>query len=153
MRTALSSAVALLLVQAIPAAAQDTLALDRARMYLQPAAQVWQAALDTLAALKLKTDEVDTAHQFVVTKFRAYGGSSVAGPDIPGYRPYRFQLHVLVSPFAEPARVHVASVSELQKIMAGGTSTMYAGGAAENWFLKAVVVRQFRSGTTAPSTG
>ena len=119
MRTALSSTVALLLVQAVPAAAQDTVALDRARMYPQPAAQVWKAALDTLAALKLKTDEVDAAHQFVVTKFRAYGDSSVAGPDVPGYRPQRFQLHVFVSPFAEPARVHVASVSELQKIHIG----------------------------------
>lgn len=149
MRTAVCCVMAALLAPAAPAAAQETLALDRGRMYPLPASQVWQAARDTLAALGMKTDEMDAEHQLVITKFRGYGGGTVAGPTVPGYKAHRFQLHVFVSPFAEPARVHVGSLSELTR-MAGGTSTMYAGGAAETWFLDALDRRLGAPGRAIP---
>lgn len=139
----------MLLPGTLPVAAQDALPLDRGRMYPQPSGQVWQAARDTLTQLGMKTDDLDAEHQLVITKFRAYGDSTVPGPGIPGYRPYRFQLHVFVSPYAEPARVHVGSVSELTR-MAGGTSTMYAGGDAERWFLDALDRRLGTPGRAIP---
>lgn len=151
MRSVLSCALAALLA-AVPAAAQGTLPLDRARMYPLPSRQVWQAALETVAALGMKVDELDAKHQLLITRFRTYGATTVAGPSITGYQPLRFQLHVFVSPFAEPARVHVGSVSELEKLTGGGTRVMYNGRAAEAWFLDALERRLAVAGVAIPVT-
>jgi TonB family protein len=144
-----AGAAVLALLTATAAPAADTLALDRARMYARPSKEVWQAVQETLATLRLKTAGVDAAHQALTTKFRSYGGEGAVAPEIPGYKPIRYQLHVFVSPFAEPARVHVGSLSELQR-MRGGTSTMYNGGSPEAWFLDALDRRLGTPGRAIP---
>jgi TonB family protein len=129
--------------------AGETLPAHRARMYPKPAAEMWQAVQATLAEVKLKTAEVDAANQVLITKFKGYGADSATEPRIPGYHADRFQLHVFVSPFAEPARVHVGSVTQLTK-MRGGTSTMYNGGEAEAWFFERLEKKLGMAGRPIP---
>lgn len=140
---------ALMLTCAAPAPADDTLPAYRARMYARPAKDAWQGVLDTLAELRLKPDKIEADTQMVVTRAASYGSGTLKGPEMPGYDPLRFQLHVFVSPYAEPARVHVGSVSHLRKL-AGGTSTLYNGGAAEEWFLAALERRLALQGRPIP---
>jgi Gram-negative bacterial TonB protein C-terminal len=82
---------------------------DRARLYALPSRQVWEHLLTLLKELGLQTDDVDRDAQVVITKWQDVDRSTVDGlPDVNLPFPYaarRFQLHIFVSPYAEPARV------------------------------------------------
>ena len=142
--------VLLALALASPAFGAETLSSDRARMYARPSKETWQAVLDTLAELKLKAEKIDQEMQVVVTRPVSYAGRTMKPPEVPGYLPEKFRLHLFVSPFAEPARVHLGSISEMRKHQ-GGTATLYNGGVAEEWFLAALERRLGQGGRPIPA--
>ena len=134
---------------AAPLFAADTLPANRARMYARSSTETWQAVLDTLTELKLKPEKTERDTQMLVTRPAHYGGETVRAPEVPGYVVKGFRLHIFVSPFAEPARVHIGSVSNASK-HGGGTATYYNGGIAEQWFLDALDRRLGQAGRPVP---
>jgi TonB family protein len=133
-----------------PALGADVLPANRARMYARPSKETWRAVLDTLTELKLKPDTIDRDTQTLVTHAASYGGKTVRAPELPGYVVKAFRLHIFVSPFAEPARVHIGSVSDAGK-HGGGSATYYNGGIAEEWFLTALERRLGQPGRPIPA--
>jgi TonB family protein len=87
---------------------------DRARLYPRPSREVWAHVLTLLKDVGFTTDHVDRDAQVVITKWQGVDRSSPSGmPDFNLPSPYaaqRFQLHLFVSPYAEPARVYVGAI-------------------------------------------
>lgn len=124
-----AASLASLLAVAIPSAAAGqptSVPYSSARAYSQSSEMVWATVQDVAKAWELKTGTMDASSQILVSewkRFSDFDGTPFfrSVPTLPadGVRlvPVEFQLHVFVSPFVEPARVHVAAVlrSELEQ--------------------------------------
>ena len=93
------------------------LSVNLGRMYSLSASLTWKKLLEWIERTGLKTKEVDPAHQLVLTKLINVRGGPLPFPKTvgSGYVPRRFQIQVFVSPYAEPARVYVASLVEADR--------------------------------------
>jgi TonB family protein len=102
--------------------------VNQGRMYSVSASVAWKKLLEWLARTGIKTKKVDAAHQLVFTKLVNVRGGPLAFPATigDGCVPRRFQIQVFVSPYAEPARVYVASLIEADRRIGPGTEEWIA---------------------------
>lgn len=90
----------------------------------------WDLVQTRLKELGLSADKTDRANQVVVTKWTDIGAKGVEwlpAPELPvPYFAKRVRFEVFVSPFAEPARVSVGSLTEAAKVRSPAvTATVY----------------------------
>ena len=106
-------------VHPLDAGQLTSLPYSNARAYRQSSEMVWETVQDVTDAWGLKTATKDGSSQVLVSewkRFSDFDGSPFfqSVPTLPAdgaqLVPVDFQLHVFVSPFVEPARVHVATV-------------------------------------------
>lgn len=95
--------LALIATAAMPQPGDPDATFDktRARMYSASSAAVWRAVPEALKAMNLVPATTAAASQFVVASSLFPAGLR---------KEQRSELHVFVSPFAEPARVYAGSV-------------------------------------------
>ncbi len=71
------------------------------------------------------------------------------------FLPHEFQLHVFVSPFVEPAHVHIGSIVEYRfegrEDTVFGTRVVYNAGAVESWFFRKLEERLGVAGQAIPA--
>jgi protein TonB len=82
-----------------------------ARMFARPSSQVWSAVKELMGELRLKPERKDERAQVLLTR-SVSPPSSWRLPDLelgPRIVPRVVSFQVFVSPYAEPARVHVAT--------------------------------------------
>ena len=103
------------LVWPAPAAAQRA-PTPAIRMFPITAKDAWERVLKHLPERGLPSDKIDRNNQVLLTEWRKVGAKGVEWlppPAVP--QPYvatRFRFLVYVSPFIEPARVHIGSLIE-----------------------------------------
>lgn len=89
-----------------------------ARMYAASSAAAWSGLRNALASLKAGTTYVNDQEHYLTTKWLA--ADSAAGRAVGSFglganvKVRRFMLVAFVSPFVEPARVHVHSIVEAE---------------------------------------
>lgn len=117
--TAILASIVAISADPVHAGQLASLPYSSARAYGQSSATVWNAVQDVADAWELKTITNDESSQVLVSRWKRFSdfeGSpffqSVPTLPVGGAQsvPVEFQLHVFVSPFVEPARVHVATV-------------------------------------------
>ena len=134
-----------------------SLPYSNARAYRQSSEMVWETVQNVADAWGLETDTKDESSQLLVSdwkRFSDFKGSPFfqSLPTIPadGARlvPTDFQLHVFVSPFVEPTRVHVAAVllTELEE----GQYVHHGFGFAATEFFRELEAQLGSTGTTIP---
>jgi len=119
----------------------------RARMYTQSSSAVWQAAQSIVESLGRMEQRTASDGQLLVTQWTQFDAVGIPAPDPAepgGSAPDEFQLHLFVSPFVEPAQVHVGSVS------LGTDVIRYNTGDAETWFFRQLEERLEEAGRTIP---
>ena len=135
-----------------------SLPYSNARAYRQPSELVWETVLEVADAWGLKTATKDGPSRVLVsnwTRFSDFDGSPFfqSVPTLPadGARlvPGEFQLHVYVSPFVEPARVHVATV--LRTELEQNRYVHHGVGFAATEFFRELEARLGSAGTTIPA--
>jgi hypothetical protein len=142
-----------------PDAAADSIPASRARMYAVDSAKAWAAARALVAELGLKADKTAAAEQFLATKWAPF--RSKQRPDLAvfstpsGLESEDFQLHVFVSPFAEPARVYLGSVVQFTgRPRPDGPvqhSVAYSSGQVEDWFFAQLERKLGEAGRPIPT--
>lgn len=142
-----------------PAAEADLIPAFRARIYGIDSAKAWEAARALSTELGLKADKTAAAEQFLATKWAPF--RSKQRPDLAvfstssGLESEDFQLHVFVSPFAEPARVYLGSVVQFSgRHRAGGPvqhSVAYSAGQVEEWFFAQLERKLGQAGRPIPT--
>mgnify|MGYP002854365680 CR=1 FL=1 len=118
-----------------------------ARMYARTSETVWQTAQSIVESLGRMEQRTAADGQLLVTQWTRYEDVGIPTPDPAepgGPVPDEFQLHLFVSPFVEPARVHVGSVS------LGPDTIRYNTGDAETWFFRQLEERLEETGRTIP---
>jgi TonB family protein len=114
--------------------------VNQGRMYSVSASVAWTKLLEWLARTGIKTKKVDAAHQLVFTKLVNVRGGPLPFPATigDGYVPRRFQIQVFVSPYAEPARVYVASLIEADRQIGPGGEEwiVYNSPVPSTWLLE-----------------
>ncbi|HUR32542.1 MAG TPA: TonB family protein [Vicinamibacterales bacterium] len=116
--------------------------LPSARMYPGSSRDMW-TVVNTLAhTAGLEIDTRDDGHQLLITKWikvddrarRTFGG--LAGTN---RQPRRIRLTMYVSPFVEPARVHLGSMVEVREQgPGGGDFRFYNVAELQQWFFGAL---------------
>lgn len=100
-----------------------SLRISNARSYDQPSDVVWRTAKGVVSEWGLTSSAQDEASQLLISEWKQFGDFD----DSPFFQslpslvmedaevvPLEFQLHLFVSPFVEPARVHVGSIIKTQ---------------------------------------
>jgi len=94
--------------------AERTYPAWRTRLYPVGSAAAWSSLRAVLKKQGIRIGESDQKAQVLVTAETRFDPDT--GPSAPvldgRYRPRTFRLHLFVSPFSEPARVHVGSIVE-----------------------------------------
>jgi hypothetical protein len=89
------------------------------RLFTVPSKDAWGLVPGRLKELGLAADKADRKNQLLLTKWGNFGDSRLKWlprPRLPEqYAPVRARFEVFVSPFVEPARLYVGSVSELRQ--------------------------------------
>ena len=122
---------------------------SHSRMYRQSPEVVWREAQEVVAALGRAEEATDSESQILATEWARFDAADFGLPaeESAGSGqaiPQEFQLHVFVSPFVEPARVHVGSIS------LGPNNVQYNLGVAEEWFFRALEARLEENGQAIP---
>lgn len=120
-----------------------------ARIYGQPSEDVWREAREVVSALGRVPELTNVESQILVTPWLRFDATDFGSlpPESAGSEDEileEFQLHVFVSPFVEPARVHVGSVS------VGPNNVQYNLGLAEEWFFQRLEARLDENGRGIP---
>jgi len=126
----------------------------RARMYALPSRQVWDAALATLKRAHLGITEIDRGAQAAVTAMSDFDRAKMPLPELPArYQPRKVQFHMFVSPFAEPARVYVGSILQVDDSFAPDmTAYLYGVPGLEGWLFGELEAVLGQGGRTMPAT-
>jgi TonB family protein len=156
--------LAVSLIAALPAAAQDPAVASlfpshAGRMFPVKSLDAWNQAQILLREAGIRVEESDKAGQFLVTDWvdlteRRFGFGPEAMPDRP--RSARVQLHILVSPYVQPARVFVGSKSDLVGMRApdgeftGVERRFYNVPRVGHWFLDHLSSRLKVTGAAVP---
>ena len=129
-----------------------------ARAYRQSSEMVWETVLEVADAWGLKTAATDGPSHVLVSnwkRFSDFDGSPFfqSVPTLPAdgaqLVPVEFQLHVYVSPFVEPARVHVATV--LRTELEQNRYVHHGVGFAATEFFRELEARLGSAGATIPA--
>ena len=130
------------------ASAQDGVTrLPGEMMFPATSADVWEHVQKLLKDLRFGSEKTDRKHQIAVTSWRSYDPAVLPNAAALGLdaqvKPNRIQLHILVAPRPQPARVAVGSVIELRSPGPRGerTSYFYGGGVIDRWFLGLIAER------------
>ena len=120
-----------------------------ARMYSASSQVVWREAQEVIGTLGRALENADAASQVWITRWVRFDAADAGQPPAESAGPgqgiaQEFQLHVFVSPFVEPARVHVGSVS------LGPNNVQYNLGVAERWFFQKLETRLGEAGQEIP---
>jgi len=100
-----------------------SLPFANARSYDQTSDVVWRTAQDIVSEWGLTSSAQDDASQVLISEWKPFGDfdESPFFQSLPSLVmgdaelvPLEFQLHLFVSPFVEPARVHVGSIIKTQ---------------------------------------
>jgi TonB family protein len=100
-----------------------SLPIANARSYHQTSDVVWRTAQDVVSDWGLTSSTHDNASQVLISEWKPFGDFDESPffqslpPLVMGDAtlvPLEFQLHLFVSPFVEPARVHVGSIIKTQ---------------------------------------
>ena len=93
---------------------------NEGRLFAVPSKDAWPLVQGRLTELGLAADKADREHQLLLTKWGDFGDSRfkwLPRPRLPEqYAPVRARFEVFVSPFVEPARLYVGSVTELRQM-------------------------------------
>ena len=147
-------------VQPVGAGQLVSLPYSNARAYKQSSETVWETVQDLADAWGLKAAINDESSQILVSewkRFSDFDGSpffqSVPTLSLDGTQlvPSEFQLHVFVSPFVEPARVHVAAVLRTEREQ--DHYVHHGVGFAANDFFRELEARLGATGVTIPVAG
>jgi len=91
---------------------------NEGRLFATPSKEAWGLVQARLKELGLAAVKTDGANQLLLTKSASFGDGRFKWLPRPftstQYAPERVQFEVFVSPFVEPARVYVGSVTELR---------------------------------------
>jgi TonB family protein len=116
------------------------LSVNHGRMYSVSTSVAWEKLREWFAQTGIKTERVDRRHGLLLTKLIDVRSASVTLPTAvtDGYVPRRFQILVFVSPYAEPARVYVASLVQVERETGGKLEkrTVYNMPAPSTWLLR-----------------
>ncbi len=97
---------------------------NEGRLFDLPSKQVWDRVQDRLKELGLGADEKDGKNQLLLTKWGDFSNSRLQWLPRPKvlreYAPERVRFEVFVSPFVEPARLYVGSVTQVRQVMGRG---------------------------------
>lgn len=134
----------------------QTLPYSHARCYSQSSQKVWGEMLAVLKQHRIKTNKRDKKSQVAITKDVRF--NKVKGIPLPnmtgGYEAHTFQLHLFVSPYVEPAHVHIGSVVEFRPQVKDrairASRITYNSGAAESWFFNELQSRLNEVGKPIP---
>ncbi len=110
-------------------------------IYPRSSREVWDHAKAVLQKAGFKSERQDSKNQIFVTQWRSYDTERF--PPLtsdPAYRVRRVQLHLMVAPQLEPARVVVGAIVETERRVQNRNETllMYRANALEQWFLDAL---------------
>lgn len=150
--------VALLAGVVSSAGAQDAgilLPATRARIYAKPSRDVWNAARHLAKDLGLATD-TDDSHQLISMWWQPFLRSETEGFRVlprraDGQTQQQFQLHLFVSPFAEPAHVYVDSVVLIgMGVRSGVAQLTYGSEEVSAWFFNKLEERLAERGRPMP---
>lgn len=133
-------------VGARPQDAAAAATLQGEAMYAVPSKQMWEHVQAVVKASGFRPDKRDVKHQLLVTEWRDYDAKllpSTEALDLPGKGvPLRIQLHFLVAPGREPARVALGSVIEFVRAQEKSVKLLaYRNAAMDKWLFAALDAR------------
>ena len=149
-----------LCVYPVSAGQLATLPYSNARAYRQPPQMVWRTVQEVVEAWGLESVIRDEASQATVSewkRFSDFAGSpffrSVPTFDVDGAQlvPVDFQLHVFVSPFVEPTRIHVTAAVRTEREQ--DRYVHHGVGFVSTEFFRELEARLGRTGVTIPVDG
>jgi hypothetical protein len=89
------------------------------RLFAKPSRQAWAVVQERLKELGLAAEKTDRENQLLLTRWGDFGDAHfkwLPPPRLPGeFTPVRVRFEVFVSPFVEPARLYVGSVTEVRR--------------------------------------
>jgi hypothetical protein len=98
------------------------------RLFDLPSRKAWDRVQDRLKALGLGTDKKDGKNQLLLTRWAEFGNHRLDWLSRPKtwleYAPERVRFEVFVSPFVEPARLYVGSVTQVRQVMGRGVQAI-----------------------------
>jgi hypothetical protein len=101
----------------------------RGRLFDVPSQKAWDRVRDRLTELGLGTDKKDGKNQLLLTQWGDFGDSRLEWLPRPqawrDYAPERVRFEVFVSPFVEPARLYVGSVTQVRQVGRGAQAILY----------------------------
>jgi hypothetical protein len=108
------------------AADRSTWPHNAGRLFDLPSKKVWDRVRDRLKDLGLSTDKEDGRNQLLLTDWGDYRRLQwLSRPKVwQEYAPERVRFEVFVSPFVEPARVYVGSVTQVRQVMGRGAQAI-----------------------------
>ncbi len=93
---------------------------NEGRLFDMPSKDAWRLVQDRLKDLGLAAEKTDRRNQLLLTKWGDFGDSRLQWLPRPKlreeYAPERVRFEVFVSPFVEPARLYVGSVTQVRQM-------------------------------------
>jgi len=127
-RLAIGGCLSVWLLQPTPLLAADAFMPLGAQFSLE-SNKAWDRIRSALADQRIKTRVLEKDTQVIITRpLRTLDQNTswLAAPDVPsGYLFESAEIHLFVSPFVEPARVYVGSVSTFKVLLNAGSATLY----------------------------
>ncbi len=97
---------------------------NEGRLFDVPSREAWDRVQDRLKDLGLRADKKDGKNQLLLTKWGDFRDDRLRWlprpKRLPEYAPERVRFEVFVSPFVEPARLYVGSVSQVRQVTGRG---------------------------------
>jgi hypothetical protein len=98
--------------------ARSTWPHNEGRMFATPSREAWALVQARLKELGIGVAKIDTDNQLLITKWAGFGDRRFEWLPRPApggqYEAQRVRFEVFVSPFVEPARVYVGSLTEMR---------------------------------------
>src|SRR5512143_3954610 len=102
---------------------------NEGRLFDLPSRKAWDRVQDRLKELGLGADKKDGKNQLLLTKWADFGDSRLRWLPRPKiwqeYAPEQVRFEVFVSPFVEPARLYVGSVTQVRQVGRGAQAILY----------------------------
>lgn len=140
----------------------EVLSYARARMYGRSSGQVWEAMQALLRDLGFRYRELDAKNGIAVTRWKPFRTLEPRGLRASARTDGRswvdVQYHVFVSPFVEPARVHVDAVLRSESFSGDSREvprreyqqTQYGAAVVEAWLFDQLETRLGERGAVVP---
>jgi Gram-negative bacterial TonB protein C-terminal len=129
---------------------------NQGRLFATPSKEAWGLVQARLKELGLPAAKTDRENQLLLSKWASFGDGRFKWLPQPAtsqqYAPDRVQFEVFVSPFVEPARVYVGSVTELRVKGRTARSLLYNNRALNQALLGEIVKALGQQGYEIPSS-